>query len=339
VAYTVVCGGVVLMAYLGAPLALLIGLGGGLSATIGAWCALIARALRVPIPYRRAAGNRTTARELLGVSGYLLVSGLADLFIYSLDRVILAAYKGASAVGLYEGAVRPQNLLRTLHGTLVLTVTPVASSLRAEDDAWRAQQLLVRGTRYVVAVVAPVATVLVVLGRPILEVWLGERYTPAAGALAILAGSWVIGANTGVASGMLLAAGRVRALAAYAWVAAVANVILALVLTPSLGLKGVAIGIAVPPVVLLPWFLGIALKEFGVRLADLARGVWLPAYTSCLALAAGLVVARELLHPHSLPVVAVLAAAGLGAVFALYWFVWFDAAERSLVRGLILRRR
>jgi hypothetical protein len=52
-----------------------------------------------------------------------------------------------------------------------------------------------------------------------------------------------------------------------------------------------------------------------------------------------MIAARQLLDPHTLPVVAALAAAGLGAVFALYWLVWFDAAERSLVRGLILRRR
>jgi PST family polysaccharide transporter len=337
VAYGVVCGGVVAMAYLDAPLSLLIGLGGALSATVGFWCAVIARAFRVPIPYRRAAADRATTRELLAVSGYLLVSGLADLFIYSADRVILAAFKGAGAVGLYEGAVRPQNLLRTLHGTLVLTVAPVASGLRADDDQWRNQQLLVRGTRYVLAIVAPVATILVVLASPILEVWLGDRYTAAAPALAILAAYWILGGNTGVMGGMLLAAGRVRALAIYAWAGAVSNIVLALSLTPSLGLKGVAIGIAVPPAVLMPWFIGLAVREFDVRVADLARGAWLPAYVSCAALAAGLLLLRSVVHPHSLVVVGALAVGGLAAVLALYWLVWFDASERRLVLGLVRR--
>lgn len=336
-AYGVVCGGVIVMSYLDAPLSLLIGLGGALSATVGFWCLVIARAFRVPIPYRRSAADRATTRELLGVSSYLLLSGLADLFIYSLDRVILAAYKGAAAVGLYEGAVRPQNLLRTLHGTLVLTVSPVAAGLRADDDHWRNQQLLVRGTRYVLAIVAPVATTLVVLASPILEVWLGDRYTAAAPALAILAAYWIVGANTGVAGGMLLAAGRVRALALYAWAGAIANVVLALSLTPSLGLKGVAIGIAVPPAVFLPWFVRLALVEFDVRIADLARGAWVPAYINCAVLAAGLLVLRHTVDPHSLVVVVALAAGGLAAVFAAYWFVWFDDAERRLVRGLLRR--
>jgi PST family polysaccharide transporter len=337
-AYSVVCGGVIAMAYLGAALSFLIGLGGGLSATVGFWCAVTARVFRVPIPYRRTAADRRAMRELLGVSTYLFVTSLSDLFSYSLDRVILAAYKGAGAVGLYEGAVRPHNLLRALHGTLVVTVLPVASGLRAEDDHWRTQQLLVRGTRYVLAVVAPAATVLVVLAEPLLDVWLGDKYTGAAAALAILAAHWIVGGSTGVAGGMLLAAGRVRALAMFSWTAAAASVILALSLTPSLGLEGVAIAIALPPAVLMPWFLRLALREFGVPLARLARGAWLPAYTSCIAVAGGLLAARALLDPHSLFVVGALAASGLAATFALYWFVWFDNDERRLVRSLLVRR-
>jgi PST family polysaccharide transporter len=338
IAYGVVCGGVIVLAFLNAPLSLLIGVGGALSATVGVWCALIARVFHVPIPYRRGAADRASTRELLSVSSYLLVSGLADLMIYSLDRVVLAAYKGAGAVGLYEGAVRPQNLLRTLHGTLVLTVAPVASGLRAQDDRWRNQQLMVRGTRYVIAIVAPVATVLVVLAAPILEVWLGRRYTAAAPALQILAAYWILGGNTGVISGMLLAAGRVRTLATYAWAGAIANVALAVTLTPSLGLSGVAIGIAVPPALFLPWFLTVALREFDVRLWDLARGAWLPAYGSCGVLAIALLVARSAFDPHSLLAVGAMGAVGLVAVLGLYWLVWFDDSERVLVRGLLRRR-
>lgn len=337
-AYTAVSFGVVALALANAPLSLLIGVGGAISATTGAWCLVMARLFRVPIPYKRSAVDRATARDLLHVSGYLLVTGIADLVIYSLDRIILAAFRGLSAVGLYEGAIRPQNLLRQLQGTLVLTVAPVAASLRAVDDAWRNQQLLIRGTRYVLAVVAPVATVLVVLSSPILEVWLGPRYKAAAGALSILAAYWVIGGGTGVATSMLVAAKRVRILAAYAWVYAVANLTLALSLTSTLGLKGVAIGIAAPALVLTPWLIYIALDEFGVELTDLARGAWLPAYVTSAVLAAALLVIRSAVDVHSLLPLAATVAGGLAATFAAYWFVWFDRPERELVKALIRRR-
>lgn len=336
-AYLIVTTGVVTLALLHGPLWLIIGLGGGISALVGACCAVMARLFGVPIPLRLDAADRATARELISLSKFLLVSGLADLVIYSMDRVILAAYHGAAAVGLYEGAVRPQNLLRQLHGTLVLTVSPVAAGLRGAEDAYRTQQLMIRGIRYVLAILTPVAVVLMTMAAPILEVWLGPKYLPAAGPLRILSAPWLVAGNTGVAASMLLAAGNVRPIATIAWIGAIGNLCLALPLTPLLGLTGIALGIALPPLLLLPWFLRIAIREFSVDVAALARLAWLPAVASSSVLAIALVVLRELIDPHTLPVVAAMVAGGLAAVFASYWFVWFDASERALILRLMPR--
>ena len=49
--------------------------------------------------------------------------------------------------------------MRQLHGTLSLTVLPVASGFIARGDDERLQDLLLRGTRYVMAVVVPVTVV------------------------------------------------------------------------------------------------------------------------------------------------------------------------------------
>lgn len=335
--YGVVSGGVIALALTESPLSLVIALGGALSAASGVAALIVSRAFGVKVPYRAGAADRESARELLGVSSFLLITGIADLVIYSMDRVILAAYKGAAAVGLYEGAVRPQNLLRQLQGTLALTVSPVAAGFRAQDDAYRQRELLIRGTRYVVAVVAPVATILIVLAAPILEVWLGQRYRGAAGALRILAAYWIVGGATGVMTSMFVAAGRVRALAAYASAVAAVNLITTLILTPILGLKGIAIAIAVPAALGAPYFMRIATQEFGVRFGELARGALVPAYLTSGVLAVGLLAAREALDPHSLFVVAGLAAGGFALALLAYWVVWFDDAERRLVKGLVRR--
>ncbi len=338
-AYLIVTAGVVTLALLHGPLWLIIGLGGGISALVGACCAVMARLFGVPIPLRLDAADRATARELISLSKFLLVSGLADLVIYSMDRVILAAYHGAAAVGLYEGAVRPQNLLRQLHGTLVLTVSPVAAGLRGAEDAYRTQQLMIRGIRYVLAILTPVAVVLMTMAAPILEVWLGPKYLPAAGPLRILSSYWLVAGNTGVAASMLLAAGQrpadrhhrvdrrdrqpVPRAAAHAAAGAdrhrpgdraapVARSCRGSYGSPS-GSSSVDVG----------------------ALARLAHGCrqWCRApcwRSSSLSL-------RELIDPHTLPVVAAMVAGGLAAVFASYWFVWFDASERALILRLMPR--
>src|SRR5262249_24783890 len=159
-----------------------------------------------------------------------------------LDRAVLAAFRSTSVVGLYEGPVRAHGLVQGVHGTLASTVLPASARYIAEEDAVRTRELLVRGTRYVVAVVVPLAIVFMVLARPILVVWLGPKFGTAATAMTILVGYWLFNANTGVAGSMFVAAGRLRALAIYAVAVAALNLILSIALTASFGLNGVVLG-------------------------------------------------------------------------------------------------
>jgi O-antigen/teichoic acid export membrane protein len=328
----------VLLVELEAPLWALIAVGGSLPALIGFWCAVIASARALPWP-RPDRADRAEARSMLAVAWQLFLAGITDIVIYSLDRVILAAYRSPAAVGLYEGAIRPHNVIRQLHGSLVLTVVPVASAYVAEEDEYRIRELLLRGTRYVLAVVAPVTVSLMVVSAPLLEVWLGERFRVAAPALAILASYWLIGANTGVASAMLLAVGRVRQLAWYAWLVAGVNFVFALVLTPLLGLEGIALAIAVPYFALLPIFFGFVRSAFpAATIGDFVRQVWLPTYSLCVPLAGLLIAFRLAFGLDSLPEL-IAAVLGCLAIYGAAWAALFATpGERALALSFLRRR-
>lgn len=322
---------------LDAHLWVLIAVGGSLSALIGLWCAVVASARALSPPRLRDA-DRAEGRAMLAVAWQLFLAGVTDIVIYSLDRVILAAYRSPAAVGLYEGAVRPHNVLRQLHGSLVLTVVPVASSYIAAEDEYRVRELLLRGTRYVLAVVAPVTVALMVMSAPLLEVWLGERFRVAAPALALLASYWLVGANTGVSGAMLVAAGRVKALAWYAWLVAGVNLALALILTPFLGLEGVALAIALPYFFLFPIFFHLVRTTFpAATVRDFAREAWLPTYSLCALLAVALGAVRLFFEPDTLLELGVVVVGAL-ALYALAWVAAFaKPGERALVRSFLGR--
>jgi O-antigen/teichoic acid export membrane protein len=326
---------VVLVVVVDAPLWAIIALGGALPALTGVGCAVSAFAFHVDVRFRPHEVSWPLAGSMLKVSTYLFVAGLADVVIYSLDRVILGGFRSISAVGLYEGAARPHNLIRQLNGTLLLTVVPVAARYIAEADAQRIRDLLLRGTRYVVAIVGPVTVVLIVLAAPVLEVWLGDRYRTAALALAIMSSYWLIGCNTGVVASMMLAAGQVRFLARFAWIVAIANLAASLALTPWLGLNGVVLGTTIPYVLLQPWFLLRGIREFHVSVGDFAREVWIPAYSTCAAVAAVLIPIRIFAEPHHLWTLAAAAVAGLAVGWGLLWIVFLTPGERRLVISLV----
>jgi O-antigen/teichoic acid export membrane protein len=276
-----------------------------------------------------------SVREFLGLSGYLFVMGIADLVIYSLDRTILGAYKPAATVGLYEGPVRAHNLVRTVNGTLALVVLPSASKYVEEGDHVRVRELLLRGTRYVVALVVPVTVILMALSEPILTVWLGDRFSEAATAMTILMSYWLIASSTAVAAPMLIAAGRARLLTTYGIGVAVLNLCLTLALTPKYGLVGVTHGTAVPYILLQPLLLPAIVREFPVTLRDFARDAWLPAFSLALPLAGILVVLRLTVELDSLLVVLAVMASAFLSYLAAYWALWMTPGERVLLRSFL----
>jgi len=320
-----------------APLWAIAAVGGSLPVLMGAASAVAVTLRRVPLRFRREDVDAGVARELIRFSGRLGTIAVTDLIVYALDRVILAAFRNAATVGLYEAVTRPHNLLRQLHSTLVVTVVPVASGYLAAEDEARMRDLLVRGTRYVLAIVVPVTVIFAVLAAPILDVWLGAKFRVAAPAMAIFAGYWVLGANTGVGSSALVAAGQLRAITVYAWVGALLNLTMSLALTPRLGLEGVVIATAAQTVLQFPWFIALMVRYLPVSVSELARRAWLPAYATGAVIAVGL---GALLLTIGLESPLALVTASTGAMVfaaAAYWMVWLDDHERTLVRRLLAR--
>jgi len=320
------------LVYGGAGLALLIGASGAIPLLAGIGCAAAVRAQRLPFRLRASDVDRGQAREFMGLAGYLSAAELAGVVIYALDRVILGLFQSAATVGLYEGPVRLHNLLRALNGALGITVLPTASRYLAEGDDRRLLELVVRGARYTLAIVVPLTVTLMVLAGPILEVWLGREFRAGATALAILVSYWLVSASLGVVNPLLVAAGRARDIARYAWGVALLNLGMSLALTPWIGLEGVAIGTTVPYLLAFPLVLRLLTDTTPVRIADLARAAWVPAYTTGLALATALVVARLVIDLDSVPEVLLTAFTGVLGYWAAFYSLWLAREERGLVR-------
>ena len=322
----------------GADLAVVIALSGAMPLWSGALSAIVVRRSGLPIRFRPGSVSRERAGAIAPTAGWLLVVELSNLAMYASGRVILGAYRSPSSVGLFEGPVRAHNLFYALGGALAVPVVPTASRYMAEDDSRRLRELVLRGTRYTLALFVPVCVTLMALAEPILAVWLGERYSEGAGALTILVSYWLLYGGLVVTPGFLVGAGRAREVALITLAAAAGNLTLALVLTPELGLEGVALATAVPFLVAFPLMLRLGLGASGARLGELARSAWLPVYAPAAALAGALVALRLALDPESLPAVLGLAAGGLGCFWALVYARVLDAGEKALVLGLLSGR-
>lgn len=321
----------------GAPLWAIIAVGGSLPILLGLGSFVTLHVVRAPFRFRAGEIDRATAREVLGFSAYLSAIGIADLLVYSTDRIVLSAFRSTAVVGLFEAVIRPHALVRQLHGTLVVTIVPVASGYIAVGDEERLHDLLLRGTRYVMAAVVPVTVVLMVVSAPLLEVWLGPEFREAAPAMAILLSYWVLNGATGVGGAMLVARGRAKELMKVAWLTALLNLGLSVALTPWLGLEGVAIGTAIPYLVVFPFVVRLILRDFPVGLGRLVRQAILPAYAAAAvgAIAAGGV--RLIAPLDDVVTLGLTVIGGLALAFAFYAAVCLSASERVMLRGIAQR--
>ncbi len=320
-----------------ADLALIIALSGALPLLSGLICALLVRRARLPFRLVRPGASRRHRADIVPTAGWLLVIELSNLAMYASGRIVLGAYRTPTAVGLYEGPVRAHNLLYALGGALAVPTVPTASRYVATGDRRRLRELAVRGSRYTLALFVPLAVTLMVLAEPIIAVWLGERYTDGAAALTILVSYWLLYGALIVTPGFLAGAGEARAAGLTLAAAAGLNLLLALILTPELGVEGPAVATAAALAAAFPVLLRIGLRASGVGLRELLGRALIPAYTFGTLLAAGLLGIRYGLEPETLPAVAATALAGVALYWAAYYALVLDPDERALARGLVRR--
>jgi O-antigen/teichoic acid export membrane protein len=321
-----------------APLWALIGTASAIPMLAGAACLVAAKATAMPWRLRPRLATRAAAREFLGLAGYISLAEASSAAVYAATRVILGVVRSPATVGLYEGPVRAHNLIRALNGAVTVTVLPTAVRYRANGDERRLRELLVRGCRYALGGIVPIAVVGGVLAGPILVAWLGPRFGEAGPAMAIMLSHWLLNGVLGVTTAMLVAVGAARDLARWAMMLGGSTIVLALALVPAFGLDGAALATAIPYVLLFPYMLRVTLKAVPVPLGELVRRAFAPAWLLGALLAAALIWARIAFDPVSAVAVASMAFGGLASYWIVYYQLCLDSAERALVRSIVLSR-
>src|SRR5207302_4296130 len=96
------------------------------------------------------------------------------------------------AVTLYEGPSRFVALILTVTSIGNSALLPFASQLEATRRTETLAALLLRGSRYVSAFVAPIALLVALLARPLLVHWLGNAFAAVELPTVLLAGLQVL---------------------------------------------------------------------------------------------------------------------------------------------------
>ncbi len=320
----------------------LVGLNGAIGAIVAVVNVVAVRRLLPSAQVTLLAASRSRITAILGFSWAVFVVQLSDTVFYQqTDRILLGVFSGAAAVGLYEAAAKFNALMTYLSGLTVSAVMPVASGMHAEQRIASLRALLLRGTKYSAALIAPLTVLTIIFAGPIIRVWLGPKFLSQVVVAQVLVFPHLAVCLGLMGDAIVIGKGRLARRVPYIVAQAVVNLVLSALLIGPLGVLGVAVGTAIAHLADFPFHVRFLLRETDVTLGEAVRGVVLPVYPLLvLPLVIGLLLAMTSLSKSLVGIAAAWAAALLSYWVAFYFRGLSDLerAEISHVLASLARR-
>lgn len=200
-----------------------------------------------------------TIREVFHFGSKLLFATAARVMLYQTNTLIVGRLLGVEAIAVFARSRSLVLLLDSLAVKITSVFSPRASQLDAARDRRGVRDTLHLATEYSLFVVLPGVLTLVILGGPLLMVWMGAGFAES-GLLAVLALGHLAMLSQRGTYAVLIGLNHHGRPAFYDFCAALLAIALAMLLMGplQLGLTGAALAIAIPITLsswlVLPWY-------------------------------------------------------------------------------------
>lgn len=176
---------------------------------------------------------------LSGALPFLLIESM-PIINSQTDVLMLGAFKGVDAVGLYVPVNRGAQLITFILMAVSSTLAPTIASAYADNRLLELQRTITKSVRVVTGVAFLFAVTLIVCGPIYLNLF-GEGFTEGLRALYILCVGTFISTSIGLSFSILNMTGHERYTANVGWVVTVLNVVLNAICIPFWGVEGAAL--------------------------------------------------------------------------------------------------
>lgn len=302
--------------------------------TYAVYFAVVQRQLAVRYALRYV--DRESFRKMVSYGSITFVAAIASQLRFYSDATVIGIFIGSAAITYFSIGSKLVSYSSNVTQSMAQIFTPMSSQFNATGDMERLRRILVMGNRACALIVFPLCATLIILGKSVIEVWVGAKYVPIAYTVLVLL---MVSDSTQMAqsaSGKILYGMARHRTLAFVWLAeGVANLILSIVLLRYYGVIGVAIGTTIPQLCTNLFFLPEHLcRVLGMRLRTFVSQAYLAPALLCAPLVATLLLVRHFLVAHTYAELLAQVAAG-GLVYGV-GLVWFLLKKEHI--GMELRR-
>lgn len=259
-------------------------------------------ALRLcPVPFGARYVDRATFRQIAHYSGVTFMIMVAGRLKFKTDELVIGAFMSAAAVTYFSIGGRIVDYAGQVVTAMSQIFVPMSSQSDARGDMTRLRKIFLLGNRVCGFTIFPVCVILLILGRSVIEVWVGKKYVDQSYpvlVIMILCSTlwWAQGASGRILFGM----SKHGTWAIVTMVEGISNLVLSILLVRPYGIIGESLGTAIPLACSTLFFMPQHLcKKLDVRLRTFVMEAYSLPFLLCLPLAAVLLLMQRWFVPHN----------------------------------------
>lgn len=204
---------------------------------------------RVVVPefcFQLKSARLTTLKMLLVYGGYTTIIAVADILRLKIDSLVIGKMLGMAEVGVYGIAATLIHYMLSLVASGMGVLTPRFTALDGEQKQEELKGTFLKALSISSCIAWGVALLLLLFGRPFVLLWVGEGFVGTVPVLSILAVSYAFALSQTPGIGLMYALNKHSYYAIVSTLEAIANVGLSILLARQFGIIGVALGTAIP---------------------------------------------------------------------------------------------
>jgi O-antigen/teichoic acid export membrane protein len=216
------------------------------------------------------------ARRILSFSLYVLVLNAGARLSFETDSLVIGAFQDVGSIPYFTVANSLIIYLMEFIVAIAAVVMPTATKLKTQGRSAELRDVFLKWSKIALSLTMMAGLFLIVLGPRFIAWWIGPAFeTPSGQVLQILMVSYVIFLPVrGVALPILMGLGKPGLPTIGSLIAGVLNLGLSILLVRPLGLAGVALGTAIPNVLLAAAVFLQACRELGTPVGEYVRYVF-----------------------------------------------------------------
>jgi O-antigen/teichoic acid export membrane protein len=292
----------------------------------------------LPLPYGLQYVDREAFRHMANFGGATMLLIVSARLRFQTDEMVIGGMLSAAAITYFSIGARIMDYAFQVVVTMAQLFIPMSSQSEALGNLDRVRKIYIAGNRACALITFPVIATVLILGKSIIEVWVGRKYVALSyPVLVTLAIPMTLLMAQAASSRILMGMGRHRQLAAVSLIEGVSNLILSIALVRPLGIVGDALGTAIPLACTMLYFTPRHMrKQLGVPVRTFLREAYTLPLMLILPFVAVLLGMRAWFQAHHLWQLLLQVGAG-GAIYGL-GFLWAYKTKRATHVGELVEK-